>query len=322
MAYLDEYLAKAHYTAHVDRDEERLKKYNEKYQEIKEMLEGQYKGRIYAPFKSGSIAKKTAINWKYDLDIVLPFKRSEAGTLKEMYEEVAGYLEDLQYTDDDLSNVRRQRTSIGLFYQKGFEHLEIDVVPGRELNNEDFQEKDSEKKKLNLHWNETPQTRQSLQTNIHKQVETIKGKGDERKVIRLLKVWKLHRQLGGVKSFLLELITIKAFEDCRQSSGLWGQLKMVLEFIRDNIETVKLIDPGNSGNKVHETLSSTEKQDLKNQAIRFLEAVEEDEKRIADFIPINPKHEDGAPEITSKPAVLGAPAILTGSTGLQTQRFA
>jgi len=322
MAYLDEYLAKAHYTAHVDRDKELLAKYNEKYQELKEILEDKYKGRIYAPFKSGSIAKKTAINWKYDLDIVLPFKRSEAGTLKEMYEEVAGYLEDQRYTENDLLKARRQRTSIGLFYQKGFEQLEIDVVPGRELNDEDFQEADPEKKKLNLHWNETPQTRQSIQTNIHKQVETIKGKGDERKVIRLLKAWKLHRELVGVKSFLLELITIKAFEDCQKPSGLWGQVKMVLEYIRDNIETVKLIDPGNSGNKVHETLSATEKQDLKNQTARFLEAVEEDEKRITDFIPINPKYEDGAPEITSKPAILGAAAILTGATSLQTQRFA
>ena len=58
-------------------------------------MEEKYGSNIYSPFNSGSYAKNTAINTKFDFDLVAPFKRNafgSNGTLKEMYEDVYDFL--------------------------------------------------------------------------------------------------------------------------------------------------------------------------------------------------------------------------------------
>jgi len=46
---------------------------------------------LYSPFNSGSYAKNTAVNIKFDFDLMAPFKRnafSSTGTLNDMYDSV------------------------------------------------------------------------------------------------------------------------------------------------------------------------------------------------------------------------------------------
>jgi len=68
--------------------EELINTYRTKRNEIKLFLNEQYGRHIYEPFNSGSYKKHTAINTKFDLDLVVPFKRNAFSTLEDMFEDV------------------------------------------------------------------------------------------------------------------------------------------------------------------------------------------------------------------------------------------
>lgn len=91
------------------------------------------------------------------------------------------------------------------------------------------------------------------------------------------------------KSFFLELITIRAFEDNQGSipSGLWPKLEMVMEFIRDNVETIQLKDPANSSNIVSDTLTPDKKAALASEMKFMLRQIEEDDESIKVHFPVN-----------------------------------
>lgn len=76
-------------THQITKEKELLDKHIQKKNEVKEALEKEYGNNIYTPFNSGSYAKNTAVNTKFDFDLVSPFKRNALGsngTLKEMYD--------------------------------------------------------------------------------------------------------------------------------------------------------------------------------------------------------------------------------------------
>ena len=123
-------------THQITKEKNLLDKHIQKKNEVKEALEEKYGSDVYSPFNSGSYAKNTAINTKFDFDLVSPFKRNafgSNGTLKEMYEDVYNFLYD-KYKND--AEMRKQKVSIGLeFYaDSDGDKIKIDVVPGRELN--------------------------------------------------------------------------------------------------------------------------------------------------------------------------------------------
>lgn len=69
-----EYLESVIDSYKMSKEEKLLEKHKTKKEEIKEALEKKYKENIYSPFNSGSYAKNTAINTKFDFDMVTPFK--------------------------------------------------------------------------------------------------------------------------------------------------------------------------------------------------------------------------------------------------------
>ncbi len=103
---------------------------------------------IYNPLNSGSYAKHTAINIKFDLDLLTPFKRDSFDTLENMFDDVYAFIYDKYNTS---AKIRKQKVSIGIeFYpDNDGDVISIDIVPGRELNKNQY-EKD---KKLNLYVN-------------------------------------------------------------------------------------------------------------------------------------------------------------------------
>lgn len=262
-----------------------LDKHLAKRQEIKESLEGEYNKSIYNPVNSGSYAKHTAINIKFDLDIIVPFKRNSFLTLEEMFENVYNFLEE---TYSDVATIRKQKVSIGIVFDKDKDGdvINIDVVPGREFNKDQY----IEDNKLNLHVNsEYGQIKNKyIQTNIQAQIDHIKGKDNERSIIRLLKIWK-NSNREPYKSFFLELITIKAFNKKEITGNLWEKLKSVMEYIRDNVATdgFTLKDPGNSGNNVADTLNAREKETLKNKMELMISNIENNKEDIKIYFPIN-----------------------------------
>ncbi len=275
----------SHKMKHVD---DLIKSYQGKRKQIKEALERQYGKDIYSPINSGSYAKHTAINTKFDLDIAAPFKKKKFSTLEEMFDDVYNFFDRVyRYDDPDFSEVRKQGVSIGLKFIKDFKMLDIDIVPGRELRGDSY----SEDKYMNLHANDnSSESQQSIQTNITQQIDHIKGKNAERECIRLMKIWKTQNQKKYIKSFLVELIVVRAFDNSNDiPTGLWDKLKMVLEFIRDNIEHVRLVDPGNSNNVVSDTMTKSQKREFKDDVKKILDKVEWRVENLKLYFKENPK---------------------------------
>jgi len=305
-----------HRMAHI---QELLSKYESRRTEVKEKIEQQYKGKIYTPFNSGSYAKYTAINSKFDLDLVIPFKRDSFSTLEEMFNDLYDFLYEEYNT---VASLRKQKVSVGIefFEDENNDVINIDLVPGRELNLESY----IEDNKLNLYINSTYgilESKSYIQTNIQAQIDTIKGLNNERSIIRLLKIWKITNK-EKYKSFLFELITIKAFYQNDISGNLWEKLKSVMEYIRDNVanESFTLKDPGNSNNDVISTLDMWERQLLSSKMKSIIERIESYDENIKLYFPINKDFEEEEKDNNDSSYGIKDPKIVP-STPPNNQRF-
>ena len=182
-----ENVLESHKMKHVD---DLMKKSIIKREEIKDALKEKFGDEVISrAINSGSYAKHTAINTKFDIDICQPFRYKGFGTLEEMADAVYDYFKN-EYKDEDIVSykTKKQRVSTGLTFLIDGAEIQMDVVSGRELLEDDY----SSTTRLNLYVrpkNLDPAT--STQTNIQKHVDLIKGKGDERCIIRLLKAWKV-----------------------------------------------------------------------------------------------------------------------------------
>ena len=264
-----------------------MEKYIEKREVVKDALVEKFKDQIVTrAINSGSYAKHDAINIKFDLDVCQPFKRNSFDTLEEMANAVFNFFND-EFEDDDLVKykTRKQRVSTGITFVIDGDEIQMDIVPGRELNADDYVETN----RLNLYVRpKLLQVASTTQTNIQKHIDLVKGKNSERSIIRLLKVWKTNKNNTRVKSFFVELITIKAFEKCANiPSGIWEQLEMVLAFIRDNVKTIRLEDPANSNNVVSDTMTDSEKENLHWDIKLMLESIASSADNLKSYFPVN-----------------------------------
>ena len=75
--YLNDVL-QTHKLHHV---QEFLDKVQAKREEVKKLMSEHYGNNKYTAFNSGSIAKHTATNIKFDMDVVEPFKRDSFETV-------------------------------------------------------------------------------------------------------------------------------------------------------------------------------------------------------------------------------------------------
>jgi hypothetical protein len=270
-----------------------LNKHIDKRDKVKAALEEKYGTNLYTPFNSGSYAKNTAVNKKFDFDLMSPYKREAFDTLEKMYNDVYDFLND-KYSSE--ATVRKQKVSTGIeFLSDADGHtVKIDVVPGRELNQDQYKDDN----KLNLYvykqFGKLQSGSERIQSNVKAQIDNIRdratGEKDSiRKIIRLLKVWRIYN-LKTPKSFFLELITIKAFDNKNITGSLWDKLKAVMEFIRDNVRVISLPDPGNNSNDVADTLTDAEKVLLSNDMKYMIERIEEDSDTIKNYYPVNSNH--------------------------------
>lgn len=285
-------------THQITKEEQLLTKHKERNLEVKEALEKKYESNIYSPFNSGSYAKNTAMNTKFDFDMVCPFKRNafgSNGTLKEMYEDVFNFLYE-EYKD--VATVRKQKVSIGVefFADADGDIVKIDVVPGRELNQDQYKEDEN----LNLYvyykYGNFDEGSERIKTNVQAQIKNIKDratteKDSIRKIIRLLKVWKNSKYNYPTKSFFLELITIKAFDNKEITGNLWSKLEVVMEYIRDEVtkDNFTLKDPGNSSNDLIDTLTTSERNTLSIDMKNMLERIADNDENIKTYFPENSK---------------------------------
>lgn len=278
-------------TSHkVSKEQDLLEKHKRKRDEIFDALLEKYSGDIYSPFNSGSFAKNTAVNKKFDFDLMVPFKKNSFSTLEEMFTDLYDFLLE-KYSS--IAHVRKQKVSIGIefFADDNGDVVKIDVVPGRELNQNQYKEDD----KLNLYvysqFGKLQGGSDYIRSNIKAQVQNIRDNADKvnlRQNVRLLKVWKIYNSKTP-KSFFLELITIKAFDKVEITGGMWDRLKSVMEYIRDNVKTVSLPDPGNSNNEVADSMSDYEKSALSDDMKNMINRIEENSDYIKVYFPCNEK---------------------------------
>jgi hypothetical protein len=278
-------------TSHkISKEQKLLDKHIAKRDKVIGKLQEKYGSDLYSPFNSGSYAKNTAVNKKFDFDLISPFKKDAFNTLEKMYNDVYDFLYETYKSE---ATVRKQKVSIGLEFYADSEgdSVKIDVVPGRELNQNQY--KDDNKLNLYVHsqFGKITAGSERIQTNPRAQIDNVRNhaeKGSVRQIIRLVKVWKIHNG-KTVKSFFIELITIKAFDQKDITGDLWDKLKAVMEYIRDNVKTVCLPDPGNSGNDVADTMTDFDKGVLSDDMKYMIERIEENSDNIKSYFRINDK---------------------------------
>lgn len=222
--------------------------------EVKDFLVNYYQDSKTVSYKyAGSIAKGTAVNCGYDIDIGILFNNEDFKTLKDMFDDVKKTLEN----EYGKANTREQNVSIRVELN---DH-EIDVVPGQRIANNETD--------INLYINRDDNNR--LKSNLHTHVDEIKN-FEELETIKLLKIWKIRKGFK-FKSFGLELMTKKAFKN-QGISGLDNKFKYMMHYIVDNIDEIVLIDPANSNNNIAETIKSTHKEKIKKYARRSLKCID------------------------------------------------
>ena len=84
----NKYLGEVLHTHKLRHIEKFVKKVKDKRDEIKEVMSDHYGDKKYTAFNSGSMAKHTATNIKFDMDVVEPFKHNAFDTLQNMFDDV------------------------------------------------------------------------------------------------------------------------------------------------------------------------------------------------------------------------------------------
>lgn len=191
---------------------------------------------------SGSLAKGTAISIGTDADIFLSMSSTTPGTLADLYHTLYNAVTLAGYT------TRKQNVSIGVKVN-GYS---IDLVPGRRQSQYG-----------NVHSLYRSKANTWTQTNVTNHIAYVRGSGRINE-IKILKVW---RQLHGLEfpSFFLEMAVIDALAYAR-TGNLAANVLTVLDHIRDNIRTVRYIDPANTNNVVSDDCTATEKIAIAAQA--------------------------------------------------------
>jgi hypothetical protein len=310
-----------------------IDKFVSKKNDIKSALNQKFsKEKASNSIDSGSYAKYTAINKKFDIDCCIPFLKKEPNTnqngfekLEDMFEAVYDYFKN-EYEDKDLADVRKQRVSIGLLFKIDGEDFNMDVVPGRERpSNSVYNDTNTD---LSLYINsrstkEEEKGSTKVKTNIKKHVGLLQGeeRKHERKVAKLLKVWKTERkvQKGGklIKSFMMELYTKESFDNNSDKIpfGLWEKVKMVMNHIIDNIESNNLVDPANLSNIISDAMSNSAKSSTKSDMKKAIKEIDEDSDKIKEYFPINEDYNDEDKNVKNSAYNAAAASLNTSKFG-------
>jgi hypothetical protein len=186
---------------------------------VKQLIEDKFRKKLVAcPEDAGSFYKRTAIASNFDLDIIVPFKRTSFGSLENMFENVHRVI-DKSFGQE--ATVTKQTKAISIAFDEDTEPIYFDIVPGREIDN---YEKDGV---LNLYvrpewvW----QRGSSFKTNVISQLKLTRNKPQARTVIKLLKCYR-DRNGFDLPGVVLEQCVVEALSNKNQ---------LVLQYNKDNL---------------------------------------------------------------------------------------
>jgi len=209
--------------------------------------------------QSGSRAKGTAIKGKSDIDLFLSFYDPHGFfTLKEIYNDIYKFLANY------FKDIRKQNVSIGL----KFNGCDIDIVPARKVNSSSYEKL---RTRYNDHYLWSNKRQNRMLTNIQKHIDLVRYSGLLDEMI-LLKVWREQHKLE-FPSIYMELFTIDAFSGYNASGGtIENHFLYLLRYVRDNIESKRVVDPSNSSNILSDDLTLAEKRAIKKAAQEAIDA--------------------------------------------------
>lgn len=195
---------------------------------------------------SGSRAKGTAIDIATDLDLFISLSSTTSNTLKEIYNSLYDYVVRQGIT------AKKQNVSIGITYQ----NKDVDLVPAKRQGQ--YGNDHSLYRRKADSWTKT-----NIDTHIHK----VKNSGRITEIVAL-KIWRENHNLD-FPSIYLECYAIEVL--CgRNLYSYADNFRFLLENIRDNIDSKRIIDPANSNNILSDELSYNEKKKLAMQATSSL----------------------------------------------------
>jgi len=230
----------------LNKDSWQYERFSEKADWLTTLIKSKFGTKLKTePIRFGSVEKGTALKDHSDIDIAFNFKPGSFVSTEDMHESLYQYLRKYEGVNG-VSIVRRQGKSIGvIFILFGKEH-KVDILPNkitRKKGNSDSGFLYVNKSGLF----ESPtytKTNPSLLNNV-KLTETQKA------IIIILKNWKKKNEIP-LGSYLLQNLVILAFEDNRGRIPRkhTDKLIMVIRFIADNIEVLKISSIENSNNVI------------------------------------------------------------------------
>ena len=226
------------------------------------------------PSLNGSVVKGTSISGS-DIDIHVKFNR-HSDTIPNLYDKVFTFFNE-GFNDTKIDKVRMQTHSVGLFFKYEDELKRIDIIPSREIENEQGD--------TYLHVNSNYLFNKSTikKTNAFKQKSVLRFSEKQKKIVKLLKTLKLENSLN-IKSIFLEFIVKRAFAETRMPIDIDKCFLKVIEFLGENITTIVIIDPANTNNIISDSLTFYEKEIIQVFCFKMLDDISKNERTIIDYI--------------------------------------
>ena len=249
----NEYLAKILEQQDVTKDDSVMSSLAKHREDVEQLIEKSFSESSPTIRYGGSKAKGTMVKDSYDLDIACYFPRNDdepGASLEEIYNNVDKALQEKYFTD-------RKRTAIRLKNKDGVAgstDFHIDVVPGRFI--------DESESDAYLH--QEGGDKSWLKTNLDTHIKHIRVSGFT-DAIKLFKIWRCRFKVE-VRTFALDLLVVKILKDRGTPTSLDEQAKYVLEYFRDNKDSLCVEDPANSGNDLSSLLDTNTKASLASSA--------------------------------------------------------
>ena len=222
----------------------------------------------------GSIDKGTAIEGKSDFDIFLRFN-SDSFKIKDMYYAVYEALRT--YQDPDIIEVREQKKSIGVLFEIGGKTVKIDVVPQRDIDSSTS----------NAGHLFVSSTGTFTKTDVDLQDEAIKLTPVKKKLIMILKKLKDDQNIP-MSSYMIQLLVEETYNRNRgyMPKKFTDKLMLVVRFIFENIETIRLVSPENTNNIIS-NIADSDKSTIRNKMKEFIDEYEYHPNYILEAFPID-----------------------------------
>jgi hypothetical protein len=204
--------------------------------------------RLLTVHPSGSFIKGTANSSGTDIDLFISLSDQTTETLKEIYQKLFDRMREKGHAPT-LQNVSINVRING---------YSVDLVPGKRQGS--YGDDHSLYRRKADTW---------TKTNVATHVSHVTGGGRQRES-RILKLWRDQKRLD-FPSFYLELAVINALPWQTQETAS-GNVLRVFQYLKDAIQTARIVDPANTNNIVSDDLTLADKTKIRTAADAALRA--------------------------------------------------